>query len=123
MYTPAVSQVTRVFHVSDVAALLPFSLFLLGLAFGPVLAAPLSEKFGRTATYMISLPVFALFTLGAGWAQTFGGLVACRFLAGIFGSPPLVVGAGTNADLWKPESRAAATTLFALCPYLGPALG
>lgn len=113
----------NVFQVTDVAALLPFSLFLLGLAFGPILAAPLSERFGRTATYLLSMPIFALFILGAGWAQTFGGLVACRLLAGIFASPPLVVGAGTNADLWKPEDRAVATTLFALCPYLGPALG
>ena len=113
----------EVFHVSDTAALLPFSLYLIGLAFGPILAAPLSEKFGRTGTYLISLPVFALFILGAGWAQTFGGLLACRLLAGIFGSPPLVVGAGTTADLWRPESRAVMTTLFALCPYLGPALG
>lgn len=113
----------EVFHVSDVAALVPFSVFLIGLGFGPVLAAPLSESFGRTSTYMISLPIFALFTLGAGFAQTFGALVACRLLAGIFASPPLVVGAGTNADLWKPEHRALATTLFALCPFFGPALG
>lgn len=123
IYISAVPQVIEHFHVSNTAALLPFSLFLLGLAFGPVLAAPLSEKYGRTATYMISLPIFALFTLGAGFTQTFGGLVACRLLAGIFASPPLTVGAGTNADLWKPESRAMMTTLFALCPYLGPALG
>lgn len=123
IYVSAIPQVVERFHVSSTAALLPFSLFLLGLAFGPVLAAPLSERFGRTATYMISLPLFALFILGAGLAQSFGALVACRLLAGIFASPPLTVGAGTNADLWKPESRALTTTLFALCPYLGPALG
>ncbi|KAM3079652.1 hypothetical protein ACMFMG_006065 [Clarireedia jacksonii] len=123
VYTPAVPDIMRIFNVSEAAALLPFSLFLLGLGFGPVLAAPLSERFGRTATYLISLPLFALFIVGAGASQTFGGLVACRLLAGIFASPPLVVGAGTNADLWKPESRAVTATLFALCPYLGPALG
>ncbi|KAM0145557.1 hypothetical protein ACHAQE_011206 [Botrytis cinerea] len=123
VYTPAVPEIMLVFNVSERAALLPFCLFLLGLGFGPVLAAPLSEKFGRTSTYIISLPIFALFIVGAGASRTFGGLVACRLLAGIFGSPPLVVGAGTNADLWKPESRAMTATLFALCPYLGPALG
>ncbi|ESZ90719.1 hypothetical protein SBOR_8913 [Sclerotinia borealis F-4128] len=93
VYTPEVPEM-QVFNVSETAALLPFSLFLLGLGFGPVLAAPLSEKFGRTATYMISLPLFASFVVGAGASQTFGELVACRLLAGIFGSPPLVVGAG-----------------------------
>ncbi|KAH6671472.1 major facilitator superfamily domain-containing protein [Halenospora varia] len=112
-----------VFKVSEVAALLSFSLFLLGLSFGPILAAPLSESFSRTATYTISMPLFAIFTLSSGWAQTFGALMACRLLAGIFASPPLVVGAGTNADLWKPESRASMTTFFALYPCLGPASG
>lgn len=116
-------EIKQIFNVSEAAALLPFSLFLLGLAFGPVLAAPLSERFGRTSTYMISMPLFALFIVGGGSSQTFGGLVACRLLSGIFASPPLVVGAGTNADLWKPEHRAVTLSMFALCPYLGPALG
>jgi MFS family permease len=115
--------VIETFHVSNVAAIIPFSLFLLGLGFGPMLAAPLSENFGRTWSYLLSLPIYALFTLGAGFSQTFGALVACRFLAGIFASPPLVVGAGTIADIRKPEHRALTTTLFALCPFLGPALG
>ena len=123
MYTSAVPDIKHTFHVSQTVALLPFSLFLVGLGFGPVLAAPLSERYGRTATYLISLPLFALFILGSGLSPTFAGLTICRFLAGVFGSPPLVVGAGTNADLWLPQSRAAMTTLFALCPYLGPALG
>ncbi|EED15797.1 conserved hypothetical protein [Talaromyces stipitatus ATCC 10500] len=123
IYTSAVDDVKKAFHISDVAATVPFSLFLLGLGFGPMLAAPLSENFGRTSSYVISLPIYALFTLGAGFSHTFGALVACRFLAGIFASPPLVVGAGTIADIWKPEHRALTTTLFALCPFLGPALG
>lgn len=116
-------EVIERFHVSDVAAIVPFSVFLIGLGAGPMLAAPLSENFGRTYSYMISLPLYALFTLGAGFAQNFATLVICRLLAGIFASPPLVVGAGTNADIWKPEHRALATTLFALCPFFGPALG
>ncbi len=123
VYTSAISDIMSSFHVSQTVALLPFSLFLVGLAFGPVLAAPLSERFGRTATYLISMPLFALFTLSAGFSSSFASLTVCRFFAGMFGSPPLVVGAGTNADLWLPQSRAAMTTLFALCPYLGPAIG
>ena len=72
---------------------------------------------------MISLPIFALFILGSGFSQSFGSLVVCRLLAGIFASPPLSVGAGTNTDLWEPKDRAVMSTLFVLCPYLGPAFG
>ena len=123
MYTPAVPEVALKFQVSTTAAILPFSLFVFGLGFGPVLAAPLSEKYGRQVTYTVSLPVFALFTLGAGLSQNFASLLICRLLAGIFGSPPLSVGAGTNTDLWEPELRATMSTFYVLCPYLGPSLG
>ena len=47
----------------------------------------------------------------------FGSLIICRLLPGVFGSPPLSVGAGTNTDLWEPKSPAVMSTLFVLCPY------
>lgn len=67
------------------------SLYVVGLAFGPMLAAPMSESFGRLIVYRLSLPISMLFTLGAGFSNTFGGLLVCRFLAGTFGSPVLAV--------------------------------
>ena len=123
VYTPGVPEVAKQFHVSTTVALLPFSLFVLGLGFGPILGAPLSEKRGRSGTYLISMPLFALFTLGAGFSQNFASLVICRWFAGIFASPPLTIGAGTIADIWEPGPRAAMSTLYVLCPYLGPAMG
>ena len=111
------------FHVSSTAALLGLSLYVIGLAFGPVLAAPLSEIHGRSIVYKMSLPVMMLFTLGAGFSQNFGSLLVCRFFAGFFGSPVLAVGAGTNADLFPPRMRAIATTFFLLAPFAGPSLG
>ncbi|KAF2443027.1 MFS general substrate transporter [Karstenula rhodostoma CBS 690.94] len=113
IYTSAVADITRSFQVSQTIALLPFSLFFVG---------PLSERYRRTATYLISMPLFAVFLLGSGFSPTFAGLTICRFLTGVFASPPLVVDAGTNATLWLPQDRTAMTTLFALFPYLGPAL-
>jgi multidrug resistance protein len=111
------------FEVSSTVALLGLSLYVLGLGFGPVPAAPISETLGRRSVYMSSLPLAALFTLGAGFSKTFVSLAACRFFAGFFGSPTLAVGAGTNVDIWAPEHRAAATAFFLLAPFAGPALG
>lgn len=111
------------FHVGTTVALVPLALYTVGLAFGPVLAAPLSETHGRKAVYLISIPIFALFILGSGLANNFATLAICRFLAGVFGSPPLAVGAGSNSDLWSPEHYAVAATLFITCPFLGPAFG
>lgn len=94
-----------------------------GLAFGPIIAAPLSETYGRRSVYLVTLPLSLLFTLGAGFAQSFGTLLVCRLLAGIFGSPPLAVGAGTNLDLWPRIHRARTVSIYLLAPFLGPALG
>ena len=123
IYTPGLPDIQAEFHVSSTVALLGLSLYVLGLAFGPVLAAPLSETLGRKAVYLTSLPLAALFTLGAGFSHNFASLIICRFFAGFFGSPTLSVGAGTNADVWPPIHRAVATSLFVLAPFAGPALG
>ena len=100
IYSPGLSGVMEQFDVSSTVALLGLSLYVLALGFGPVLAAPISETIGRRSVYMISLPLAALFTLGAGFSKTFVSLAACRFFAGFFGSPTLAVGAGTNVDIW-----------------------
>ena len=123
MYTPGIGDVGQKFHVSSTVALLGLTLYVLGLGFGPLLAAPLSESYGRRVVYWSSLPIFGLFTLGAGFSQSIAALCVCRFFAGFFGGPPLSVGAGTNADLWAAQLRATATSLFVLAPFLGPALG
>ena len=123
VYTPGYPDVEKKFNVSSTVALLPLSLYTLGLAFGPVLAAPISETLGRRIVYLVSSLLAALFTLGAGLSNTFAALVITRFFAGFFGSPVLAVGGGSTVDIWAPVDRAAATTIFLLAPFLGPAIG
>jgi MFS family permease len=113
----------RQFNVSRTAALIPLSVYTLGLAFGPILAAPVSETHGRKIVYMITGPIFMLFTLGAGFSKSFGSLIVCRFLAGTAGSPVLAVGGGTNADLFPPQNRAVVTSMFLMAPFAGPSIG
>ncbi len=123
VYTPGYPEVMEQFHVSSTVALLGFSLYVVGLGFGPVLAAPISETKGRKVVYLVSLPLGALFVLGAGFSTSFAALAITRFFAGFFSSPVLAVGAGTNVDIWAPIDRAVTTSLFILAAFLGPALG
>lgn len=123
VYAPGAAEVAVDFGVSMTAALLGLSLYVLGLAFGPILAAPISESSGRLAVYRLSMPLAAAFTLGAGFSRNMTSLATCRFFAGFFGSPCLAVGAGTIADLWPPATRAAASSIYLFTPFLGPALG
>lgn len=123
IFTPGYPDVAEHFGVSGTAALLGLSLFTLAIGVGPVIAAPISETLGRRPVYWISGPIFMLFTLGAGYSQTFAQLLVCRFFAGMFGSPVLAVGSGTNADIWPIEKRAVSIAIFLMAPFLGPALG
>jgi MFS family permease len=74
-------------------------------------------------TYLSSMPVFALFTLGAGLSPTIVGVIICRFLAGLAGSPGLAIGSATITDLWPPADRAVPMALYVMTPFVGPAIG
>lgn len=123
LITASTPEIQQTFGVSRTAAILPLSLFVLGLALGPVIAAPISETWGRSVVYKASSIGFLFFILGSGFCTSFGGLLVCRLLAGTVGGPCLAVGAGTNADLYPPHTRAIASTMFVMMPFLGPSLG
>ncbi|KAL3485197.1 major facilitator superfamily domain-containing protein [Aspergillus germanicus] len=124
IYSPSHSNVQRYFQTTTSLSLLPFSLYVYGLAFGPMIAAPLSEVFGRRFIYLVMTPIALLFIMGAGFAQNLGTLAVCRFLAGLLGSSPLAVGAGTIMDIWAGgQSATRAIILFMTTAFIGPALG
>lgn len=90
VYTVGIPGVVAQFGVSMQVAILGLSLYLLGIAFAPIITPHLSEKFGRQAVYLVSFPIFALFILGSSFSKSFSALAACRFFAGFFGGPSLV---------------------------------
>ncbi|KAG4417203.1 hypothetical protein IFR04_009652 [Cadophora malorum] len=123
IYTPAFPDIMEKWNVSSTVALLPLTLYVLALGFGPVLAAPLSETYGRHIVYLTSAPLGALFTMGTGFSQNIETLCILRFFSGLAFSPALAIGAGSIADVNKPEHRAVPSALYILSPFLGPALG
>ena len=123
VYVPGIQDVAQEFQVSSLAAIVPFSVFALGYAFGPIIAAPCSETFGRRLVYWTSIPCFAAFILGSGLSQNLASLIICRFLAGLFGSPGLSIGSGTIADIWAPDERTIPMAAFVGAPFVGPTVG
>ncbi|CAK1357644.1 putative transporter mfs2 [Cercospora beticola] len=121
--TPANRDLQIYFGVSRTVAILPLTLYVIGLGLGPTIAAPVSEMYGRSIVYKITLPVCILFLVGSGLSKSFASLCVTRILAGIAGGPVLAVGAGTNADTFLPKDRAFSSSLFIMMPFLGPGLG
>lgn len=121
--TSGFSSIESDFNVSQELATLTLSLYVLGIAFGPIIAAPLSEHFGRRIVYLGGFLASCFFTLGAGFSQNFSALLACRFFAGFFSGPVLSVGSGTIADVHPPVDRATSIAVFTGTAFFGPILG
>ncbi|KAF8247065.1 MFS general substrate transporter [Wilcoxina mikolae CBS 423.85] len=123
VYAASVYEVSAEFNVSITTALLGLSMYVVGLGLGPMFSAPLSEIYGRKMVYFVNLPIFMLFTLGAGRAKNMATLAICRAFAGIFGGPALAVSAGSFVDIWDLKTSGAAVTVQALATFMGPSLG
>ncbi|KIW12850.1 hypothetical protein PV08_08037 [Exophiala spinifera] len=122
--SPATSTLMTEFNVNRTQALLPGTVYMVGLAFGPLIMAPLSEFVGRRWLYIVTSSSIVAFAAGSGAAQTFATLLSCRFLCGLLGSAGIAIGAGTILDLWGiAEAGGLARLLFILGPFLGPTMG
>ena len=88
-------------------------------SFGPILAGPSSETFGRKTVYICALPGLAAFILGSGFSQDITSLTVCRFFAGLFASPGLSIGTAMAADFLAPEQRGAPVAFFITMVQMG----
>ena len=125
IYAPAIPSLAETFGVSNVAAVLGLTLFVLGYGLGPMLWSPMSEVpyIGRTPVYLFTLVVFVALQGPTARASSFGMLMVFRFLTGFFGSPVLATGGATCADMYVPAKRAYAISIWGIAAVCGPALG
>ncbi|RDW72582.1 uncharacterized protein DSM5745_07754 [Aspergillus mulundensis] len=123
IYSPSHTHTQETFHTSTTTSLLPFTTYVYGLAFGPMIAAPLSETYGRRLIYLLMTPLSLLFILGAGFSTNIAALLICRLFAGLFISAPLAVGAGTIMDIWTGPAAHCAVVILMTTAFLGPAIG
>ena len=100
-------------------SILPFSLYILGLAFGPMIGGPFASLFGQKAVVLTCMPVYALLTLGAGFDNSIVGLIVLHLVAGLFAGPGLFVGAAVIADIWFNAQSGIFMSLYAMTLILG----
>lgn len=122
-YSGGIREIIRHFDVSIELATVGVSLFVLGFAVGPLLWAPLSELYGRQRIFIISFMVATAFDAAAAGANSMAALLVLRFFAGAFGSSSLTNAGGVVADMFNASDRGFAMCIFAMAPFLGPALG
>lgn len=111
------------FKISKSAAIAPFSTYLIGTAFAPIVTPHLSERFGRRPVYLWAIFLSAIVTIGSSQAQSSGSLCATRFVAGLLGGPVAVLIEGTYADMWPAQKTLLYYSNQAWASYLGAACG
>ena len=116
------------FGVNTELSVLGQSMFILGIAIGPMFLAPLSEVHGRQPVYTTGIFLFAILHIPAALSPTFAGLIISRFLAGCFAGIPLSNVGASAADLFPTSQTSWPIMLFSFCsqvvgPCLGPVIG
>ncbi|KAI0809857.1 major facilitator superfamily domain-containing protein [Xylaria sp. FL0064] len=124
MLAPATGLMNEEFH-NDSETLTTFtvSFFILGYVIGSLIAAPLSEQYGRKVILDITTTIFAVWQLACALAPNITSLLIFRLFAGLGGSACLSIGGGIVSDLFDSNERGTATAVFALGPLLGPVIG
>ncbi|KLO94531.1 mfs-multidrug-resistance transporter [Fusarium fujikuroi] len=123
IFSGSIDSVMEEFGISEVAASLTTTMFLLGFCAGPFVFAPLSEFYGRRWIFYITFLAYMAFNFLCAFPTNFGSLLVGRFLAGVFISAPLSTTPGVLVDLWDPIERGNATGIFSLASWVGPSLG
>jgi MFS family permease len=99
-FSPASGDFAEDVGVSPQVATLGLSLYVLGLAFGPMTLAPLSEYYGRRPVYIISYGVFLLLLLATSYVESLAPFLVLRLFSGFFSSTTISNFGGTIADMF-----------------------
>lgn len=111
------------FGNTRIISTLGLSLFVLGLALGPMLFGPLSEFYGRRPIYLVAWTVYLIWIIPQAIAPNIATVLACRFLDGFAGSTFLAVSGGTVSDLFSREELQWPMAVFSVAPFTGPCIG
>ncbi|EMD69105.1 hypothetical protein GGP41_004878 [Bipolaris sorokiniana] len=111
-FSPVAGDFAKDMGVSPSVALLGLSMYVLGLAFGPMTLAPLSEYYGRRPVYIVSYGIFLLMLLGTTYVETLGPFLVLRYFSGYFSSTTISNFGGTIADLFHHNDTGPAMSWF-----------
>ncbi len=124
MCAPGIGEIVADINItSETVSTLAITLYVLGIAVGPMVLSPLSEVYGRLPVYHASNWVFVAFVIGNALSTDAEQFIVFRLISGCAGGVPMALGGGSIADLTSLSDRGLAMTLFSLGPLAGPLLG
>lgn len=123
-YTSGIPGMMRTFDVSDeTVVVLGITTYMIGLAIGSVICAPLSEMYGRRPIYLVAMLAFAVLIVPCATAKSLETILVVRFFGALAGSAMIGNAPGTVNDIIREEYRALAFSVWSLGPMNGPVVG
>ncbi|KAG9311374.1 major facilitator superfamily domain-containing protein [Chiua virens] len=122
-YSGIQQQIQNEFRSTESIVTLGVGLYNFGAIFGPLLAGPLSELYGRRPIYVISMVGFTVSSLCTALSPTIFALLASRGLAGLIGSGVFSLYGGSLSDMFNPLERAPLVALFTIMLQGAPTFG
>ncbi|QGK68590.1 Bcr/CflA family efflux MFS transporter [Allosaccharopolyspora coralli] len=127
MYLPALPQLTTALGTSSAQAQLTLTTVLLGLAFGQLIAGPVSDAVGRRGPLLVGVSLYTVVSVLCAVAVSVEQLTVLRLVQGLSAAAGMVIARAAIRDLY---SGAEATRFFSalmlvtgLAPILAPVIG
>ncbi|GIZ46947.1 hypothetical protein CKM354_001005000 [Cercospora kikuchii] len=102
---------------------LAVTVYIAGLAFGPVFFGPASECYGRKKPLVLGMTGFFVFNYLVTAVNGLRIALICRFLSAACGSAAYVIPPGVFVDLYGPVGRAIGYQVFATAAFVGGSVG
>ncbi|OCK83166.1 MFS general substrate transporter [Lepidopterella palustris CBS 459.81] len=123
-YSSGIPGIMISFDISnETIAVLGITTYLIGLAFGSIILAPLSEVYGRRPVYIIAMALYTLLIIPCALTPNLEGILITRFFGALAGSVMLANAPGTISDIVNEEYRALAFSAWSIGPMNGPVIG
>jgi MFS transporter, DHA1 family, multidrug resistance protein len=127
MGLPVLAATAASLGVTPATAALTMSVFMVGFAFGPLVVAPVSDRYGRRRILLAAVGVFAVFGALGAFARSLGALLSWRLLMGAGAGTAQVLVMATVRDLYsgrEARTKQSYVNLSAgLAPIIAPTLG
>lgn len=123
-YTATFEPLMKDFNVTDTTLpTLGVTTYLLGLAVGSLVLAPISETYGRKPVYVIALAIFFILVIPCALATNLTMIIVVRFFCAVAGSATIANAPGTIGDIISDDYRAVVFSIWSIGPMNGPVIG
>lgn len=122
LYAVSEPAIEEIFGVSEVAAAVGLTVYVLGYGIGPMIFSPLSEipALGRNILYIVTFILFVILCVPMALVNNFAGIIVLRFLLGFFASPCLATAAASYGDMYGATEMPYVIALWGGGATLGP---